>query len=575
MGRRFYLLAYLGTSETSELMRMKTILKILIDKLPLNYVEFLKRFSIRLLTYLSKLNTTLPRDPYVTEDENRNLTKENVTNFALDHNSTFEILGNVTSESKPTTWGHSDCTYNKYIGVILRNNEILKIRKPFTFRNTWVRLSFAPAFQGKTEIRGNLALRLTNFENEVTELACFSIQNTKCNSEWSTFEIDLQRFDGENGHLEVSFKSDHSQLLNIDPFAPDFPIIVSKFSVGPKPQLNLIEARTFSSTRIQNEVGHFSEVYKHKMYESAEYVAQPISIMRLEDIESNISIPGTPPFESSRPVQGESVYAYASRLLDLNLEFKSIDFEERILDLCKRKAPLRVLSLCSGSARTEARFDEVTEHACVWTLQDLNEELLNRAHRQFSPSSAVEFMVGDVNKIAQTDKKWDIIMCVSGLHHVVELEIVLNFIAQSLTLDGEFWLIGEYVGKSGNRLHPAAQVEADKIFHELPPKYRFNHHLNKVDEFLPRNDYSIDCFEGIRADEIEALISSQFYPKEIARNNAFLWRLINLAYADNYKLEETADLLVIESLVRAELDHFQRHHDGTSLNAIYKKMYRS
>ena len=129
------------------------------------------------------------------------------------------------------------------------------------------------------------------------------------------------------------------------------------------------------------------------------------------------------------------------------------------------------------------------------------------------------------------------------------------------------------MGRSGNRLKPEAQVEADRIFSNLPPKYRFNQHLKKVDELIPRNDYSIDCFEGIRADEIEAIISTQFYPVKITRNNAFLWRLVNLAYADNYNLENAEDLLMIKSLVKSEVSHFRTHHDGTSLNAIYKKMY--
>jgi SAM-dependent methyltransferase len=308
------------------------------------------------------------------------------------------------------------------------------------------------------------------------------------------------------------------------------------------------------------------------MYESKQFLEQPIKITQLHEIQSNNSIGHLDIFKDSPPSENESVYAYACRLLQLNLGTSGINFDERILALSQQKSPLRILSLCSGSARNEARLDEVTDNSCHWTLQDLNENLLTKARRQFSPAASVEFLVGDINKIGEMGKEWDIIMCVSGLHHVVELERVVSFISQSLAKDGEFWLIGEYVGKSGNRLHHAAQMEADRIFSTLPPKYRFNQHLNSIDMYLPRNDYSIDCFEGIRADEIEPIIASQFYPKHIDKNNSFLWRLVNLAYADNYDLRDEKDLKILHSLIFAEITHFKKHFDGTTLNAVYAKL---
>jgi ubiquinone/menaquinone biosynthesis C-methylase UbiE len=262
------------------------------------------------------------------------------------------------------------------------------------------------------------------------------------------------------------------------------------------------------------------------------------------------------------------MYAF---LLEINLEQKGIDFEYRLVELSRTKSPLRVLSLCSGSARIEAGFDELTNYSCLWTLQDINDELLQKARGQFAPMASVEFLVGDVNLIHQMDREWDIIMCVSGLHHIVELESVTDFVYQSLSPSGEFWLLGEYVGNSGNRLNPSAQIAADNVFRELPEKYRFNQHTKRFDSTIPKNDYSIDCFEGIRADQIEKIISRRFATQSISRNNSFLWRFVNLAYANNYDLKKIEDMQVLEKLVRAELSHFNKVHDGTTLNAIYTK----
>jgi hypothetical protein len=61
-------------------------------------------------------------------------------------------------------------------------------------------------------------------------------------------------------------------------------------------------------------------------------------------------------------------------------------------------------------------------------------------------------------------------------------------------------------------------------------------------------------------------------PIEIVKNNSFLWRLVNLAYADNYSLEVKEDLNILNTLVEAEVSHFTKYRDGTTLNAVYQKL---
>ncbi len=47
-------------------------------------------------------------------------------------------------------------------------------------------------------------------------------------------------------------------------------------------------------------------------------------------------------------------------------------------------------------------------------------------------------------------------MFVSGLHHVVEIEQVLQTVIELLDPNGEFWIIGEAIGRNGNQLWPEA-----------------------------------------------------------------------------------------------------------------------
>lgn len=549
---------------------MKLVTKAILGRLSPRNLMTLKHLSLRFITHLSRLTVEVSSDTSNINGLKFQEIQKGTNCFALDTSSVLRLAKIETDQPISITWGHSAATYNKYLGVLLRENEYLELGNPVSFKNSWLRLSFAPAFLSSYRANSSLRIEFIDDKYRITEICCLNILGNQPNSEWSTFEIDLQNFDDETGFLRLSFIVNVSEnSVSVE----DNPIVISKFTIAPKSKLALVEARTFRDIRIANEVGHFSEVYEHEMYRSKQYAEQPILITHLNDLGSVSQKDSEQPFRASLPLMDESVYAYASRLLSDNLKMREIDFSQRILSLSHQNPSLRILSLCSGSARNEAALDAISGHTVHWTLQDLNENLLNKARKQFSPSSNVEFLIGDVNTIQDTGRNWDVIMCVSGLHHVVELEKVTKFVSDSLAPDGEFWLIGEYVGKSGNRLHPTAQISADKVFNSLSPRYRFNHHTKEVDSFVPKNDYSIDCFEGIRADEIESVISLEFFPVEISRNNSFLWRLVNLAYADNYNLEYDEDISTLESLVKSELLHFNKYRDGTTLNAVYKKIY--
>jgi ubiquinone/menaquinone biosynthesis C-methylase UbiE len=188
-------------------------------------------------------------------------------------------------------------------------------------------------------------------------------------------------------------------------------------------------------------------------------------------------------------------------------------------------------------------------------LLDINTELLDMASSQFSSSIQVDLIEADVNELSDTDETWDIILCVSALHHIVELEKVVRFCHHSLDPDGEFWSIGEYVGRNGNRLWPGAYDEANRFFKNLPEKFRFNHHSRQIDPVIPDNDYSVGCFEGIRSEEIEPILDRWFHRQEVYKANCFLWRLVNLAYSDNYKMNDPEDISWIVKAVQSEISH--------------------
>ncbi|MEZ5738064.1 MAG: hypothetical protein R3E68_00485 [Burkholderiaceae bacterium] len=58
---------------------------------------------------------------------------------------------------------------------------------------------------------------------------------------------------------------------------------------------------------------------------------------------------------------------------------------------------------------------------------------------------------------------------------------------------------------------------------------------------------------------------------QVYRVNCFLWRLLNLAYSDNFNLAEAGDRALIATLVSGEIDHFRRGGRGTEMFAVYRR----
>lgn len=100
------------------------------------------------------------------------------------------------------------------------------------------------------------------------------------------------------------------------------------------------------------------------------------------------------------------------------------------------------MSICSGAARIEAGWSAAVPEGVEWSLLDINEDLLQIAAKQFPPGIHLDLIVADANNLVPTGEQWDVIICVSALHHLVELEKVMRFISRSLKNDGEFWSVG-------------------------------------------------------------------------------------------------------------------------------------
>lgn len=364
------------------------------------------------------------------------------------------------------------------------------------------------------------------------------------------------------------------------------PVALYEAVVAPVERMDNVRARAFHVERARAELAHFSTAYDHAMYQPPRVESDPsdhaLRCRSLEDLLQTGPDDGTGParpaivepgMPSDEGAPRQDAYHYAHHLLTRQLRAVPPDFHRRLRELAERKAggPLRILSLCCGAARIEASFASALGVPAHWTLMDLNEGLLRSAAAAFPPGQSIELIAGNLNGIADYGERYDVILCVSGLHHIVELERVVGFIRDALVEGGEFWSIGEAIGRNGNRLWSHDQAAANAFFRQLPDRLRRNRHTGVVDESLPDVDYSTGTFEGIRSQDIEPLLSRRLQPVDLYRRNCFLWRLVDLSYADNYDMQDPADLEWLQRAVRAELAHF---HDGgrpTELHGVFRR----
>jgi SAM-dependent methyltransferase len=364
--------------------------------------------------------------------------------------------------------------------------------------------------------------------------------------------------------------------------------------IAPAEELPLRRARAFAAFREQNELAVFSTTYDHAMYNGGSRrgslrsrirgmastirraIRQAATRVRPRNGQTSIDAASAekPATTGTRPKQNLGEY-YTSRLMR-RLALKNVDFRGYLARRLAAHAnrPIRILSLASGAARIEEGFVDGFDPARIeLTLTDINPDLLARAKVRLAGKAQVRSEVMNLNRLELPCRQYDIIVCVSALHHVVELERVIGQSAAALVEDGEFWSVGEYVGRNGTRLYDNALAVANEYFSQLPAKYRVNRNPGSkaaTDDRLPNLDCSLTCFEGIRSAEIEPIMARHFAPVEVIKYDCFLWRLFNLAYYDNYNLDDANDRDIVDKAVELEVDFVRRGGQPTALWGVYR-----
>lgn len=356
---------------------------------------------------------------------------------------------------------------------------------------------------------------------------------------------------------------------------------VTRLQVAPRHLAGRTHALASYAFRLRNEVANFSgDAYRHAMYgdEPAAGVAPgAVRAATADEGDSGFADAMRARIDARlaalQPQPGEVAFNFALRALERLLPTEAPNFFRRARER-GRDRPLRLLSILSGAARVEEQLLSYCPMGAELTLIDASPDLIGRAAARMAashPTVKVDCLVGDINRGLPGQGRYDVILCVSALHHVADLERVLSEVNARLEDDGEFWSIGEQIGRNGNRLWPEALAAANAAFAALPPHLRRNAHTGEVDAQVSDRDFSIGCFEGVRSEELERLLEAYLVPVDVFRRNAFLWRLTDATYGDNYRMDDPGDVAHLKDLVAAEALHWVLGGRATELHGVYRK----
>lgn len=226
--------------------------------------------------------------------------------------------------------------------------------------------------------------------------------------------------------------------------------------------------------------------------------------------------------------------------------------------LTKFAKPIKALSLGCGFGvieRVLRRYDycqlvhgvDVAEGAIEGARKAAKDERLD----------GLTYEVADLNSATLPKETYDVVYVHAALHHVFQLEHLLDQIKQTLKPGGLF-VVYEYVGPSQMQF-PRRDLElADAFIKAIPERYRNMPRLTGIKKEAPRLSLdgmnSSDPSESIRASEIVPLTAGRFEVKHFRYVGGTLLLLIFTEIAGNFK-ENDADIMpLVEALI--VLDNF-------------------
>ena len=132
-------------------------------------------------------------------------------------------------------------------------------------------------------------------------------------------------------------------------------------------------------------------------------------------------------------------------------------------------------------------------------------------------------MVADLNKTSLPVNSYDLVVAQTSLHHLLELEFVMDNVGRALKPGGFFW-VADFVGESQFQWLDKRLRVANELLESLPAQLRWDQIDQRyLEPIVRRRPGSLASpFESIRSDEIPRLLRERFVVIAEREVDAFL-----------------------------------------------------
>jgi 2-polyprenyl-3-methyl-5-hydroxy-6-metoxy-1,4-benzoquinol methylase len=220
--------------------------------------------------------------------------------------------------------------------------------------------------------------------------------------------------------------------------------------------------------------------------------------------------------------------------------------------------PVRALSIGCGFGIIERRLRRQDFCQLIHGV-DVAENAIESARKtaQAEGLDGLTYEVADLNTAKFPPETYDVVYAHASLHHIFQLEYLLDEIKRTLKPSGLF-VVYEYIGPSQMQF-PRRDLELADIFLKLiPERYRKFQKREGIKKEALRSSLdsmnSSDPSEGIRASEIVPLIASRFEIRHFRYVGGTLLLLVFNEIAGNFLEKDLEIIPVVDALIT--LDNF-------------------
>jgi SAM-dependent methyltransferase len=246
--------------------------------------------------------------------------------------------------------------------------------------------------------------------------------------------------------------------------------------------------------------------------------------------------------------------------------FSGIDnfFAKYLLEAvrCSENPVPRIISIGAGNCDLEIRVAKLLKESGLnlfsFECLELNQHMLGRGKEQSLSEGVAEHMTFtecDFNAWKPTGI-YAGIMANHSLHHVVNLEGLLDNVLFSLESTGKF-VVSDMIGRNGHQRWPEALEILERFWQELPDSYRYHHLLKRHEPSYINWDCSSEGFEGIRAQDILPLLVERFDFQLFMGFANVIGPLIDRGFGHNFDTNAEWDRDFIDRVHAADEDGFR------------------